>query len=170
MSTPTPTPVPAPKREFDQILSGDVTISKVSNGYKIKFSKKNISKVLMYQTWSSTSAALNSDRKVFELKAKDWVKIAFPKNPLAVPFTPTTVMELHDDEGHEGKDNKRVFVINKAKVKNGHIVFHVSSKDIDPNTTNKQIKKLKKIHVGEFHNARFDIDALLVGNETTRRI
>ena len=43
MSTPTPTPVPAPKREFDQILSGDVTISKVSNGYKIKFSKKNIS-------------------------------------------------------------------------------------------------------------------------------
>jgi hypothetical protein len=160
MSTPTPTPVPAPKREYDQILSGDVTISKVSNGYKIKFSKKNISKVLMYQTWSSTSAALNSDRKVMELKAKDWVKIAFPKNPPAVPYTPTTVMELHDDESCEGKDNKRVFVINNAKVKNGHIVFHVSSKDIDPNSTNKQIKKLKKIPVGEFHNARFDIDGL----------
>ena len=161
MSTPTPTPVPAPKREFDQILSGDVTISKVSNGYKIKFSKKNISKVLIYQTWSSTSAALNSDRKVMELKAKDWVKAAFPKSPSAVPFTPTTVMELHDDQDDEcdkGKDNKHVFVINNAKVKNGHIVFYVSSKDIDPNNTNKQIKKLKKIPVGEFHNARFDID------------
>jgi len=159
-ATPVPTPVPAPKREFDQILSGDVTIRKVSNGYKIKFSKKNHSKVLLYQVWSSTSAALNSHRKVMELKAKDWVKIAFPKTPPAVPYTPTTVMELHDDEDHEGKDKKHVFVINKAKVKKGHIVFKVSSKDIDPNNTNKQIKKLKKIPVGEFHNARFDIDSL----------
>ena len=161
MSTPTPapTPAPTPKREYDQILSGDVTITKVSNGYKIKFSKKNISKVLAYQVWSSTSAALNSHRKVIEVKAKDWVKAAFPKSLPAVPYTPTTVMELHDDEGHEGKDNKHVFVINNAKVKkDGHIVFHVSSKDIDPNSTNKQIKKLKKIPVGEFHNARFDID------------
>ena len=90
------------------------------------------------------------------------MKAAFPKSSAAVPYTPTTVMELHDDEDefHEGKDNKHVFVINKAKVKKGHIVFHVSSKDIDPNSTNKQIKKLKKIHVGEFHNARFDIDGL----------
>ena len=154
------TPTPAPQREYDQILSGDVTISKVSNGYKIKFSKKNHSKVLLYQIWSSTSAALNSDRKVIEVKAKDWVKAAFPKPPAAVPYTPTTVMELHDDddEGDEGKDNKHVFVINNAKVKDHHIVFHVSSKDIDPNSTNKQIRKLKKIPVGEFHNARFDID------------
>ena len=168
MSTPTPTSTPtpaAPKRKFDQILSGDVKIKKLNNSnkeYEIKFNKKNISKVLMYQTWSSTSVALNSDRKVMELKAKDWVKIAFPKTPPAVPYTPTTVMELHDDEdeGHEGKDKKHVFVINNAKVKDGHVVFHVSSKDIDPNTTNKQIKKLKKIPTGEFHNARFDIDGL----------
>ena len=67
-------------------------------------------------------------------------------------------IKLHDDEGCEGKE-KRVFVINKAKVKDGHIVFYVSSKDIDPNSTNKQIKKLKKIPVGKFHNARFDIDS-----------
>ena len=40
-----PVPVPVPKREFDQILSGDVKIKKVSNsdGYKISFSK-NIKK------------------------------------------------------------------------------------------------------------------------------
>ena len=175
MSTPVPTPTPtpttvyAPKREYDQFLSGDVKIKKIHNSnkeYEIKFSKKNLSKVLMYQVWSSTSAALNGSRKVKEVKAKDWVKMAFPKNPPAVPFTPTTVMELHDDECDKGKDKKHVFVINNAKVKDdGHIVFHVSSKDIDLNNTNKVIKKLKKIPTtkkGEmFHNARFDIDALI---------
>jgi hypothetical protein len=72
-----------------------------------------------------------------------------------VPFTPTCVMELRDDEG---KSKKHVFVIDNAKVKDGRVVFHVSSKDVDPNNTNKQIKKLKKIPTGEFHNARFDID------------
>jgi hypothetical protein len=148
----------APKREFDQILSGDVKIKKLNNSnkeYEIKFSKKNISKVLIYQTWSSTSAALNLDRQVREVKAKDWVQLLFPNTPSAIPFTPTTVMELRNDKG---KYNKYVFVINNAKVNNGHVVFHVSSKYIDPNNTKKQIKKLKKIHTGEFHNARFDID------------
>ena len=208
--TPTPTPVPTPtsvptptpaaKREYDQILSGDVKIKKLYNSnkeYKIKFSKKNISKVLVYQTWSSTSTALNSGREVKVMKAKYWVKVAFPKvengsvppdcNAIAlyapvtcqngkkygnsslagcagqtnctpyVPFTPTCVMELRDDEG---KSKKHVFVINNAKVnKLGHVVFHVSSKDVDPNNTNKVIKKLKKIPTGKFHNARFDIDA-----------
>jgi hypothetical protein len=58
--------------------------------------------------------------------------------------------------------NKRhVFVINNAKVnKLGQVVFYVSSKNIDPNNTNKVIKKLKKIPQGPFHNARFDIDSI----------
>ena len=203
MSVPTTvaTPTPVLKREFDQILSGDVKIKKIPNSnkeYKITFSKKNLSKMLMYQTWSSTSAALNAHRKVKEMKAAKWVKAAFPKvengsvppdcNAIAlyapvtcqngkkysnsslagcagqtnctpyVPFTPTCVMELRDDEG---KDKKHVFVINNAEVKGGRVVvFHVSSKDIDPNSTNKVIKKLKKIPTGEFHNARFDIDSI----------
>jgi hypothetical protein len=140
-----------------------VKIKKIHNSnkeYEINFSKKNISKVLMYQTWSSTSTALNGDRTVAEFKAKKWVKLitytGADANANTVPFTPTTVMELRD---HEGKYKKHVFVINQVKVKNGHIVFCVSSINIDPNNTNKQIKKLKKIPVGEFHNARFDIDS-----------
>ena len=203
MSVPTtvatPTPPSRPKREFDQILSGDVKIKKIHNSnkeYQIKFSKKNLSKMLIYQTWSSTSAALNSSREVIEVKATKWVKENFPKvengtvppdcNAIAlyapvtcqngkkysnsylagcagqtnctpyVSFTPTCVMELRDDEG---KDKKHVFVIDNAKVKDGCVVFHVSSKDVDPNSKNKVIKKLKKIPTGEFHNARFDIDA-----------
>ena len=149
-----------PKREYDQILSGDVKIKKIHNSnkeYQIKFSKKNISKMLMYQTWSSTSAALNGDRRVGEVKAKNWVKVFFPKTPYAtyaIPFTPTTVMEIGN--------NKHVFVINNAKVKEGRVVFYVSSKDIDLNNTNKVIKKLKKIPTtkkGEmFRRVRFDID------------
>lgn len=160
--TPTPTPAPAPKREFDQILSGDVKIKKLCNSddeYKITFSKKkkHISKVLIYQTWSDSNTPegkqLNDNRFVYELKATKWVKLAFPNTttPPAVPFTPTCVMELGN--------KKYVFVINDAKVKNGHVIFYVSSKYIDPNSTNKTIKKLKKIHQGKFHNARFDIDA-----------
>jgi hypothetical protein len=156
---PPPSP-PAPKPEFDQILSGHVKIRKICSSehheYRIKFSKKHISDVLLYQVWSPTSAALNSSRKVIEVNAKNWVKLAFPKNvpSPAVPFTPTTVME------HGNK--KYVFVINDAKVnKHGHVIFRVSSEYIDPNSTNKVIKKLKKIPTtkkGETFHARFDID------------
>ena len=157
---PTPTPAPAPKREYDQILSGNVKIRKICNSddeYKITFSKKkkHISKMLIYQVWSDSNTPegkyLNEHREVNEMKAKDWVKAAFPKpSPRAVPYTPTTVME------HGNK--KYVFVINDAKVKDGRVVFYVSSKYIDPNSTNKVIKKLKKIPQGEFRHVRFDID------------
>jgi hypothetical protein len=62
-----------PPREYDQILSGDIKIKKVKSDeytHKIIFSKKNISKVLMYQVWSdtSTSVNLNKDRIVKEVK------------------------------------------------------------------------------------------------------
>ena len=69
-------------REYDQILSGDIKITKVKSHeytHKITFSKKNISKVLMYQVWSDTSAKLNNDRIVKEVKATSWVKSAFRK-------------------------------------------------------------------------------------------
>ena len=72
----------APVREYDQILSGDVKIKKVKSDdytHKITFSKKNISKVLMYQVWSDTSVDLNNDRIVKEVKATTWVKSAFRK-------------------------------------------------------------------------------------------
>ncbi len=78
---PPVSPVPL-VREYDQILSGDVKIKKVSNDdytHKITFSKKNISKVLMYQVWSDTSAKLNNDRIVKEVNATSWVKSAFRK-------------------------------------------------------------------------------------------
>jgi hypothetical protein len=161
-ATPVATPAAPPQREYDQIVSADVKIKKLCNSdneYKITF-VGNVSKVLMYQTWSPTSATLNADRAVKEVAAKKWVKAAFP-NPLPTPtpavlFTPTCVMEHRDDKG---KYKKYVFVLNNAKVnKRGEVVFRVSSKDIDKNSTNKDIQKLKKIPTGHFHNARFDID------------
>ena len=69
-------------KEYNQILSGDVTIIKVSSDdytHKITFSKKNISKVLMYQAWSDSSAELNNNRNVGEVKATTWVKGVFRK-------------------------------------------------------------------------------------------
>ena len=80
-----------------------------------------------------------------------------------VTYTPTCVMELEHDEcpihDKNNEECRHVFVINDAKVNGrGHVVFYVSSKDIDPGNKNKVIKKIKKIPRGEFYNARFDID------------
>jgi len=78
MAEMTPT---APQRKFDQIVSADVKIQKICNSdhkYKITF-VGNVSKVLMYQTWSSTSTAFNNDRIVLEIGAKEWVRGFFRK-------------------------------------------------------------------------------------------
>jgi hypothetical protein len=77
-----PTITAPSKRESGQILSGDVTIKKVSSDdytHKITFSKQNISNVLMYQAWSDSSAELNNNRIVKEVNAASWVKSAFRK-------------------------------------------------------------------------------------------
>ena len=163
-------------REYDQILSGDVKIKKVSNDeytHKITFSKKNISKVLMYQVWSDTSVDLNNDRIVKEVKATTWVKSAFRKVETgtvpSIPFTPTTVMELDDGEcPYHHKSSKHaecrhVFVIKRALVnKCGQIVFYVSSEDIVlPSNPNQEVKRLKTIPTGSFCRARFDIDPMI---------
>ena len=157
---------------FDQVLTGDVKIRKIchdsNDDYKITFSKKHISKVLMYQIWSSVSDFTNKERIVFRIKAKKWVRYFFPNPPPVDPFTPTTVMELDHGECPFHKNNKNgckhVFSINNAKVnKRGEVVFYVSSKAIDHSNTNtlsETVKLLKKIPTGSFHNARFDIDSI----------
>lgn len=171
MSIPTSVPdsvIP----NFDQVLTGDVKIRKIchdsNDDYKITFSKKHISKVLMYQVWSSVSDFTNKERIVFRIKAKKWVRYFFPNPPPVDPFTPTTVMELDHGECPFHKNNKNgckhVFSINNAKVnKRGEVVFYVSSKAIDSSNTNtlsETVKLLKKIPTGSFHNARFDIDSI----------
>jgi len=173
MSIPTSVPesvIP----NFDQVLTGDVKIRKIchdsNDDYKITFSKKHISKVLMYQVWSSVSDFTNKERIVFRIKAKKWVRYFFPNPPPVDPFTPTTVMELDHGECPFHKNNKNgckhVFSINNAKVnKRGEVVFYVSSKAIDSSNTNtlsETVKLLKKIPTGSFHNARFDIDYIAI--------
>ncbi len=164
-----------PPRAYDQILSGDIKIKKVSNNHynsthKITFSKKNISKVLMYQVWSDTSVELNNHRIVKELKATSWVKKYFSKVDNSI--TPTVVMELNDGEcpyHHKGKNcNKHdecrhVFVIEHATVNKKHqVVLYVSSEKIVlPSEPNKELKLLKKIPIGSYTKARFDIDEVL---------
>jgi hypothetical protein len=73
-------PPPPSKRESGQILSGNVTIKKVSSDdytHKITFSKKKISTVFTYQAWSDSSAELNNNCIVKEVKATSWVKRNF---------------------------------------------------------------------------------------------
>jgi hypothetical protein len=97
---PVATPAAPPQPEYDQIVSADVKIKKLCNSddeYKITF-VGNVSKVLFYQSWSSTYPALNNDRKVFEVGAKKWVKTVFLKveNGTVLPRcsnAPTTTPE-----------------------------------------------------------------------------
>jgi hypothetical protein len=52
-------------------------------------------------------------------------------------------------------DDKKVFVIHKAYLnKYGHVVFAISTKEINTSST-----KIIKIPCGKFNNVRFDIDA-----------
>ena len=172
-TTPNPTPVPTPIREYDQILSGDVTITKKSNGkHQIKFDSENISDMLIYQTWSDKWPQLNTNREVLTLKATNWVKLNFvdadPNAP--VRFQPTCVMELDDGACpfHKGdhEECRHVFVIENAKVKKEknrkkkNVVFTVSSHDITlPPNSKRKVKLLKKSPTGDFKNVRFDIDS-----------
>jgi len=138
-------------RQYDQIVSGDVKITKKcgKNKYKIVFNQ--ISDFLLYQVWSDQTPNFNNDRKVFYLKANDWVKDAFPNPPTNPPFEPTCVMELDFS-------NRFVFVINKAKVQKGKVVFIVSVKDIDLVNPTGNMNLLTEIPIGSFINIRFDID------------
>ena len=142
--------------EFDQIVKGNVSIKKLSkHNYKITFSK--IGKFLVYQVWDKDNAMnLNSNRFVFYLSAKEWVKnfndmnkdLEQKKKPL---FTPTTIMETEDDDNY-------AFVIHKAYLnKSGHVVFTVSTREIS--LQNNTSKKLTQLPVGKCNNVRFDIDA-----------
>jgi hypothetical protein len=149
--------------EFDQIVKGNVSIKKLSKyRYRITFSK--IGKFLVYQVWDKDNAMnLNSNRSVFYLSAKEWVKnfnnmnrdLKQKKKPL---FTPTTIMETECDRNF-------AFVIHKAYLnKSGHIVFTVSTKEIKVENNNISSKKLIKIPRGKFNNMRFDIDAASNGD------
>lgn len=167
-----------PVREYDQVLTGDVKIKKNSHGnsdhdHIITFSKQKISTMFIYQVLSKSNT-LNQNREIKELKATEWVKLAF-----SIPaFTPTTVMKLQYGECpfHHKNDHcdkyavcRHVFVINRAKVnKRGQVVFYVSSDVMTlppkPNEYLKSLKLAKKIPTTKsnekFHNVEFAIDDL----------
>lgn len=139
--------------EFDQVVKGNVNISKLcKNRYRITFSK--IGKLLKYQVWDKYNVDNRNDkREVFNLSAKDWVNefINQDKNLKKKDkksFTPTTIMETEDKEIY-------AFIIHNAYFdSNDRIVFIVSTKEINLSKNNS--KGLKKLPCGKFINIRFD--------------
>jgi hypothetical protein len=115
----------------------------------------------MYQVWDKDNAGQQNDkRSVFNVPAKEWVKIFKLTNekleenskPL---FTPTTIMETEDEVSY-------AFVIHKAYFdRHDRVVFTVSTKEIQ--LANNCSKKLIKIPCGKFTNMRFDIDEIDIG-------
>ena len=139
-----------PVRKSDQFVTGNVTITSNCNGtYKIKFNK--ISDFLVYQIWSDQIPNYNNNRRVYNVKAVDWIKQDFPNPPLNPPFQPTTIIELDFS-------NRYVVVITDAKIENDKVVFYVSTNTIELVNPTCNMKLLKKIPTGSFLNVRFDID------------
>ena len=148
---------PPPPPSFDQIVKGDVSITRIKNKknmYRITFSK--IGKFLIYQVWDKDNLGnQNAKRYVFRLPAKDWVNAFIQINKGLKEkgkelFTPTTIMETVDEEQY-------AFVIRKAYFdSHDRIVFTVSTKEIQ--LANNCSKKLTEIPCGKFCNMRFDID------------
>lgn len=139
---------------FDQIVSGDVKITKKcgKKTFKIVFNK--ISDFLLYQVWSNQTPNFNNNRNVLYIKPKDWITSNLPNPPVNnPPFQPTCVMELDFS-------NRYVFIINKAKIKNDKVVFTVSVKDINLVNPTGNMNLLTEIPQGSFLNVRFDIDAI----------
>jgi len=144
--------VPVPKREYDQIVNGDVSIKKKGDHqYKIVFDK--IGDFLLYQVWSDQTHNFNNDRNVFTVEAVDWVKEAFPNTPSNPPYQPTCIMELDFF-------NRYIFVIKKAKMQKGKVVFTVSTKEINliNLTPTDNLNLLTVIPQGTFLDMRFDIN------------
>lgn len=143
-------------RDFDQLVVGnDVSIKKIYS-YNYKIVIKEIKNFLVYQTWSEiNSNNTNNDRIVKYESAKEWINYftefnKYNENNKKPLFCPTTVMRI--------KNNSYIFAINKAYFKNNHVVFKVSTKQI--NLEHKNNKKLIKLPCGHHNGVRFDIDAL----------
>ena len=145
---------------YDQILSGDVTIKKSRRikeyQYKITFSKKEMGAVLEYQVFKTTTN--NDSRKVRYRKATSWVKKNFKQsnnNNNNNTFKPTVVMELLHIKK---RDCRYIFVMTDAKIKHDKVVFYASLSPLQQYYSGKKTKFL--IPTGQFKNARFDIDAV----------
>ena len=148
---------PSLSPSFDQIVKGDVCITKLKNKknmYRITFSK--IGKFLIYQVWDKDNTLnRNSRRYVFRLPAKEWVNYFIQLNKDLKEkgkelFTPTTIMETTSDDEY-------AFVIRKIHFdSHDRVVFTVSTKEIQ--LSNNCSKKLIQIPCGKFYNMRFDVD------------
>jgi hypothetical protein len=98
MTTPPPSPPTTPSRNYNQVVKGKVDIKQLcKTKYKITFYE--VSKFLLYQTWSGSNTTLNDERRIFSLNAKEWIKnfesinkqLKKDQKPL---YTPTTIMEI----------------------------------------------------------------------------
>jgi hypothetical protein len=168
-------PKPSSKsRSYDQVVKGDVKISKVKNNseysHKIKFNK--IGKFLQYQVWDPTGIVQttylprypSNDTHPREFnEAKKYVKA----NPYKVVTVDYPINDDRDVKLKTGKEwvlffnsirnfspttvmqigyKKHVFVIKKAKInKNDKVVFYISTKEIQVNNNNNKSEQMKNL-------------------------
>jgi len=135
-------PRATPVIKFDQVVKGNVTISKIGfQKYKIIFQK--VMDFTLYQVWDNKSN--NNQRLIINDNSKKWQERLINEQKKN-GFTPTTIMEIGNC--------KYAFVITNAYFIKNKLVFEVSTKEIInlSNTVQKNIK------CGFFKNVRFDID------------
>lgn len=132
-----------PQPKFDQIIRGSGFISKTGEQtYKITFCKTT--EFTLYQVWNPNGN--NNQRLILNDTDENWQKRII-EDQKRTGFKPTTIMEVGN--------KKYAFVIYNAYFnKNNKLTLEVSTKEI-VNLSNTVQKCLK---VGQFKNARFDID------------
>jgi hypothetical protein len=163
-------PRPSSKsRSYDQVVKGNVKISKVKNNseysHKIKFNK--IGKFLQYQVWDPTGIAEQTHLPRYPFnekhpnKLKDAIKY-IQENPDKVVVTTYPINDDRDVKLITGKEwvlffnsvinfspttvmqigyKKHVFVLKKAEInKNNKVVFYISTKEIQVNNNNNNNK------------------------------
>jgi hypothetical protein len=156
-------------RSYDQVVKGNVKISKVKNNseysHKIKFNK--IGKFLQYQVWDPTGIAEQTHLPRYPFnekhpnKLKDAIKY-IQENPDKVVVTTYPINDDRDVKLITGKEwvlffnsvinfspttvmqigyKKHVFVLKKAEInKNNKVVFYISTKEIQVNNNNNNNK------------------------------
>jgi hypothetical protein len=138
------------KREYDQVTKQNVIISydEIKKRYRFEIQKPE-NDVYLYQIWKKKNEVLNTNRKYYYEKLRDWV-IKFKEHNVKYNFKPTTLIEINDYF-------PTVLVDASIDTRDGidYCVLYFENKTIKP--LQGIINEIPKS--GLFSNVRFDIDA-----------
>lgn len=136
-------------RRYDSTLNANISICKKKDYYEIIFS--HTGDITVYQVWSEESPLLNNQRIILTYNAEEWV---------------TTFEIIERTCLMETTKCKYAFVIKNIELRNGKMIWKVSTKEIIDKSKNVS----KKLPTGNLKKVRIDVDAIVVGTQTGQKL